>query len=384
MTTIKKIDTHIFNVSSKTNWVFVSIELENHTIGWGEASLNGWEPVIKSVIDSQFQYLLGKDIVVAHLDLKIGPRSPGGLVASAAVSALQQALLSLSAINNQCTLDKPLGGSLRSNIPVYANINRATRLRTPEGFVQTALAAKGAGFEAFKLAPFDGLLPRLCDSDDGKKSIHGAIDSIFAVRDAVGKNARLMVDCHWRFTESAASKTIDALKDANLYWFECPLVEACANYDSLRRLRAQANSQGVLIAAAETQIGLDSFKQIFSEKIYDVVMPDVKYCGGPWVMLEIANCAAEFGVKFAPHNPTGPICHLQSINVASVASAFDMLEVQFGESQYFDQLLSSSDLLVANSQIIASLDSDVSINLDLLKKHPYEPVPHGIETLLNS
>ena len=383
MTVIKKIDTHIFNVSLKTNWIFVSVELQNQTIGWGEASLNGWEPVIKSIIDSQFQYLLGKHIVTAHSDLKIGPRSPGGLVASAAVSALQQALLSLIAINNQCTLDKPLGGSVRSNIPVYANINRATKLRTPEGFVQTALAAKNTGFDAFKLAPFDGLLPQICETNEGKKIIHQAIDSIFAVREAVGRNGRLMVDCHWRFTESTASKVIDTLKEANLYWFECPLVETYANFDSLRRLRAQANYQGVLIAAAETQIGLDSFKQIFSEKIYDVVMPDVKYCGGPWVMLEIANCAAEFGVKFAPHNPTGPVCHLQSINVASVASAFDMLEVQFGESQYFDQLL-NSDLLVTNSQIIASLDSDISINLDLLKSRPYEPVPPGIETLLNS
>jgi galactonate dehydratase len=384
MTIIKKIDTHIFNVSSKTNWVLISIELENGTIGWGEASLNGWELVIKSVIDSQFQYLLGKDIAVAQVELKIGARSPGGLIASAAVSALQQALLSLIANNSQCTLDKPLGGAIRKLIPVYANINRATKLRTPEGFVQTALAAKNAGFEAFKLAPFDGLLPHLCGVGEGDRIIQQAIDAIFAVRDAVGKHARLMVDCHWRFSESAASKAITDLRDANLYWFECPLVETYANFDSLRRLRSQANSQGVLIAAAETQIGLDSFEQIFSEKIYDVVMPDVKYCGGPWVMLEIANRAAECGVKFAPHNPTGPVCHLQSVNVASVAPVFDMLEVQFGESQYFDQIINSSNLLVKNSQLTSSLDSNISINLDLLKSRPYKPVPHGIETILNS
>jgi galactonate dehydratase len=384
MTTINKINTHVFNVSQKTNWVFISIETDDQTIGWGEASLNGWELVIERVVTSQFQYLVGKDLELAHLELRIGPRSPGGLIAGAAVSAIQQALLSLISKQKKISLEELLGGAVRNNIPVYANINRATTSRTPDGFVETAIAAKSAGFESFKLAPFDGLFPQLCTGNEGKKIIHNAIDCIFAVRDAVGKNARLMVDCHWRFNESAASESIAALREANLYWFECPLIEAQANFEALRRLRTQANGQGTLIAAAETQIGVDSFKHIFSEKIYDVVMPDVKYCGGPWVMLEIANLAAEFGVKFAPHNPTGPVCHLHSLSIAAVASEFDMLEIQFGESPYFDQLINSSGMLIENSQLIAPSGSDISLDLDLLKERPYVPVPHGTETLLNS
>ena len=384
MTIINKIKTHIFHASSKTNWVFISIETEDQLIGWGEASLNGWELVIEKVVSSQFQYLVGKDLEQAHLDLKIGPRSPGGLVAAAAVSAIQQALLSLISRYKKYSLDRLLGGAVRKNIPVYANINRATKSRTPNGFVETALEAKKAGFESFKLAPFDGLFPLSCGDSEGKKIIHKAIDCIFAVRDAVGKNARLMVDCHWRFNELAASEAIAALREANLYWFECPLIESQTNFEALRRLRSQANSQGTLIAAAETQIGVDSFRHIFAEKIYDVVMPDVKYCGGPWVMLEIASLAAEFGVKFAPHNPTGPVCHLQSLNIAAVASEFDMLEIQFSESPYFDQLINSSGMLVENSQLTLPSDLDISLNLDLLQKRPYEPVPYGIETLLNS
>jgi galactonate dehydratase len=384
MTTIKKIDTHIFHVSSKTNWVFISIEADDQSIGWGEASLNGWELVIKQVIESQYQYLIGKDLVDAQLELKIGPRSPGGLVASAAVSAIQQALLSLISGNIKYSENQSLGKVLRKNIPVYANINRATQSRTPEGFVETAIAAKVAGFTSFKLAPFDGLLPNTCESREGREIIHKAIDCIYAVRDTVGKNARLMVDCHWRFNESAATDTIAALRESNLYWFECPLVEVQANYESLRRIRAQANSQGTLIAAAETQIGVDSFRNIFSEKIYDLVMPDVKYCGGPLVMLEIANLAAEFGVKFAPHNPTGPICHLHSAAVAAVASDFDMLEVQFNESHYFNEIINSSALLVKNSNIEAPSNLDISLNLELLKARPFKSVPYGIETLLNS
>jgi len=35
-----------------------------------------------------------------------------------------------------------------------ANINRATRLRTPEGFAATARRAQAQGFSAFKAARF--------------------------------------------------------------------------------------------------------------------------------------------------------------------------------------------------------------------------------------
>ncbi len=37
---------------------------------------------------------------------------------------------------------------------LYANIERATRLRTPEGFAATARRAQAQGFSAFKAARF--------------------------------------------------------------------------------------------------------------------------------------------------------------------------------------------------------------------------------------
>lgn len=383
MPAIIKIETHIFNVSPKTNWVFISITTNEQNIGWGEASLNGWELVIERVISSQFQYLVGKDPETVFKELKIGPRSPGGLAAGAAVSAIQQALLDLISKSRNSSLHEVLGKRVRSNVPVYANINRTTQLRTPEGFIATALAAKKMGFKSFKLAPFEGLLPQTCASNEGQKIINHAIDCIFAVRDAVGKNMRLMVDCHWRFDEKTAVETLLALRESNLYWFECPLAESYSNYDSLRKIRALANAQGTLIAAAETQIGVESFRHIFTEKIYDVVMPDIKYCGGPWVMLEIAKLAAQSGVKFSPHNPTGPVCHLHSLNVAMVVSEFDMLEVQFDETHFFKQLITKPQLSIENSQIAVPKNLEISINLELLKAQPYKSVPPGIETLLN-
>ena len=46
MSTIASIETQVFNVSAKTNWVFISVKSTDGRTGWGEASLIGWEPML--------------------------------------------------------------------------------------------------------------------------------------------------------------------------------------------------------------------------------------------------------------------------------------------------------------------------------------------------
>ena len=82
-----------------------------------------------------------------------------GLVAATAFSAIEQALWDLAGK----ALDVPshvlLGGKVRNTLPVYANINRATSPRTPDGFAAAAKRAVADGFRAIKAAPWDGFPP---------------------------------------------------------------------------------------------------------------------------------------------------------------------------------------------------------------------------------
>ena len=150
-------------------------------------------------------------------------------------------------------------------------------------------------------------------------------------------------------------------------------------------MRAAANAQGVLLAAAETQVGLAAFQTLFDESLYDVVMPDVKYCGGPWEMLRIAERAAAQGVQFSPHNPSGPICSWHSLLVAAVAPACDMLEIQFDESPLYDSVQAGPSLAMEGGQLPVPVHagSVLAVQPALLVAHPYQAVPPGIETLLN-
>ena len=385
MNTLTRIDTHVFNVSPKTNWVFIAVTDSDGAVGWGEASLIGWEPMLVAAAAHLAPDWLGLSLDDAASQLRVSPQSPGGLVGNTVTSAVLQAVASLLVQARGVQPTSVLGPTRRAQVALYANINRATRLRTPEGFVATARRAQAQGFTSFKAAPFDGLTPALCGTPEGQTLIRHGVDCMLALREALGPDARLMVDCHWRFDEAHALQVLQALAPVRLHWFECPIAETHAHWAATRRLRAAANAQGVLLAAAETQVGLAAFQTLFDEGLYDVVMPDVKYCGGPWEMLRIAERAAAQGVQFSPHNPSGPICSWHSLLVAAVAPACDMLEIQFDESPLYDSVQAGPSLRMEDGhlRVPAQAARVLAVQPDLLAAHPYQAVPPGIETLLN-
>jgi galactonate dehydratase len=151
-----------------------------------------------------------------------------------------------------------------------------------------------------------------------------------------------MVDCHWRFDEATAAHLIEAVAEHALHWIECPLPETNANIPALVRLRNRATSHDVRLAGMEQGIGFASFRPFCEAGCYDVMMPDVKYVGGLRQMLHCAKEFARYGVEISPHNPSGPIAHAASLHVSAAMSRFDMLELQFDESPWFDGLVAGA------------------------------------------
>ena len=224
-------------------------------------------------------------------------------------------------------------------VPVYANINRRTVDRSPEGFAASACAALAAGHAAFKIAPFDEATAAARAAGDLASAIRQGLARIAAVRDAIGADRRLMVDCHWRLDEEAASTVIAAAAELGLHWVECPLPETPDHLAALRRLRGLANARGVRLAGCEEAIGVAGFAPFLAAGAYDVVMPDVKYVGGLGELRRLAEVAARSGVLVSPHNPSGPFSHAASLQISSVLPGCDRLEMQFDESPLFAGLV---------------------------------------------
>ena len=376
---LASIRTDVLNVSARTNWTFVRVRLDDGSEGVGEASLNGWEPLLRAYVTMLADELAGTALPQVRARLATFPHSPGGLVSSACRSAIEQALVDAEGRARGVPAWQVVGAKQRDRVPVYANVNRATVDRSPAGCARSAQAAIAQGFRGVKIAPFDGVLPYALERADTRRAIEAGIARVEAMRAAIGPAPRLMVDCHWRFDPATARRVLERLAPVQLHWFECPVSEHASFHDDLRDLRAAANAQGVLLAACELQTSVEGFRPFVTPRRVDVVMPDVKYAGGIAEMLRIATFAHGHGVAFSPHNPSGPVCTYASLHAAAVAPAVESLELQVGESDlYFDAVGGARPTFVDGAFVVPDAPGlGVSLDDAVLAAHPERCVPQG-------
>ncbi|WP_158639070.1 mandelate racemase/muconate lactonizing enzyme family protein [Elioraea rosea] len=328
------------NVTPKTNWSFLVVTTEDGRTGIGEATLANHEAALAGEVERLSRALAGADARHRNALARVLPHAPAGLVRHAVISALDQALWDLDGQRAGEPIHLRLGGAVRDSVALYANINRGVAERTPDGFAAAARRAVADGFGAVKLAPFDPLVWEDA-SDPGFRSAYAqGLDRVAAVREAVGRSIEVMVDCHWRFSAGGAAAAIADLARFSLFWVECPVAEA--NLPAIRRLRGMANDRGMRLAGAETLAGLAGFAPVIAAEGYDVLMPDIKYCGGHEEMRRIAALALAHGIEIAPHNPTGPVCHAHSVHACAAIPNAAMLEVQFGETPLFTGIMAGN------------------------------------------
>ena len=368
---LKTISLNFIRVSYKTCWTFIQLQDQDGQIGEGEASLIGREELLQEAAKRIVPKAL-REARPSDPSSFAQQNPPSDIVESSIVSAIDQALWSLYAQAANLSLAEAIG-PYRESIPVYANINRRTDDRSPNGFANSTRAAIESGHIAFKIAPFDEVSTRICAQGDGERAMQAGLDRIAAVREVIGPNKRLMVDCHWRFDEKTARKLNHAVAKLGIYWVECPLPEVESNIPALARLRYQCNEMGMHHAGLETNIGWDSFQPYCEGGAYDVVMPDIKYIGGIHELKRTAEESELLGIQVSPHNPSGPIAHAASLQISRVLPDFDMLELQFDESPLFDRLVGKPFLPVLSGLTKTPKGQGLGVNLvDSIMRRNFE------------
>jgi galactonate dehydratase len=319
-------------ISPKTVWAFLRLRFASGVEGVGEASLAGRE---RALLDAAIAHLpqwrdFGglDDVAIAGLPLPVASLR----------SAFDAACRDAWARSRGKNLAQELGGASDTSIPLYANINRRILDRSPEGFAVSAAHAMARGFGAVKIAPFDEVDQLRCGAGEGEVAMQAGLARIAAVREMLGPDRALMVDCHWRFDASTARTLVEAIAPFDLHWLECPVPEDEAHIPVLAALRASLNRRGVRLAGLEECVGTEAFLAFARRGAYDVMMPDIKYVGGVDEMLRTGEALHRLGVEVSPHNPTGPICHATSLQLCAVLPGFTRLETQLDETPLFEEL----------------------------------------------
>jgi D-galactarolactone cycloisomerase len=310
------------------NTVWLRIVTDAGLEGWGEAFGHGTAAATMTVLDTQLApAILGQDARdIAGLRQRLakafhiyGRNGPHVF----ALSALDIALWDIAGKAAQQPLWRLLGGSPIESMTCYASL-----LRYGEAS-QVAAACERAASRGYR----DVKLHEI------------TIPEITAARDALGDEARLMVDVNCPWTVWQALGMARDLEDLDLAWLEEP-VWPPGDHEGLSRVRLEG---GIPIAAGENAAGLHDFRAAFEAGAQDIAQPSVIKIGGPSAMVEIAALAKAFGVRLVPHNAYFGAGFLASLHVnAALApdSPFERLFIDLQASPYHD-LVEAKDGRVA-------------------------------------
>ena len=321
-------------------WLFVKVKTDTGLIGLGEASRPD-SIQVQSYLENKLRgELIGCDPTMIEIISNELLSQAHGRPAVTAVSAVEQALWDIWGQRLGLPIWALLGGRYRDKVILYANINHATFDGSPDGFARNARQAVDEGFTAIKCAPFDGVSYRFPDRADNLPGIKRGIDRVAAVRETIGSDVRLMVDCHSRFDVPTAIEVARQLEPFKLTWLEEPVTST--DSDGLERIREHS---AMPIAGGESLIGRAGFWDIVRRRVLDVIMPDVKHTGGILELRKIAATAETCSLKVSPHNPSGPISTMASVHVCATIPNFFALEYPWGEAPWRGKLLIPEEII---------------------------------------
>lgn len=362
--------------TDRTVWLMVRLRTDQGLTGHGEASdafgfLNTTRQNaarMQTELQRFFSLVEGKSAleIEAYRQQALPLAASGGLISATACSAIEQALWDLAGQALEVPAYELFGGKIRDALPVYANINRVTQPRTPAGFAATAKRALAEGFRAVKGAPFDGFPKPGAGAAEIRSAVDQGIACVAAMREAIGPDVQLMVDCHSFFNVPLAQDVAHRLEANNLSWYEEPVAP-----ERLQELLDIRQSIRQPMAAGELLFRVKGFEPLCRAHAVQVIMPDVKHCGGLLEMTRIAAMAEADGVEVAPHNPSGPVSTAANVQVGVGMANFRLLELQWGEADWRSELIVPEERFEKGSIGVSGRPGfGIQLNEKLAKAHP--------------
>lgn len=365
---ITNIKTHLMGIpgpgglAPSRNWIFVEVETDEGITGIGEATTEYHEQAVVSMIEEHFAPLLtGQDptrVTYLWQQMQRFFWWRNGVVASSAASGIEQALWDVTGKAYGQPVYKLLGGAVRDRVRVYA--------RTDLGLATYGDEAKAAideGFDAFKFGPGKYVKPY-----DDEQQADVALSVAREIREAAGPDCDLMIDCGGIFSQQAAHRLIDGLREVKMLFVEEPV-----NMDTPHGLIQLRNAfPDVRIAAGEREMTRWAFREWLEQGAVDVIQADISHCGGIGELLRIASYAEVYNVMVAPHNPYGPVALAATVHACACMPNFLILE-HCRHRPWLDEVQNFGPV-VQDGRVTPSDRPGLGIELDwdYVKKHPYQ------------
>jgi L-alanine-DL-glutamate epimerase-like enolase superfamily enzyme len=387
ITDLKAITLHRFTV--------IRIETDEEIHGYGEAHCP------KELVMLLKRFIISEDPTnVERVMKKIrfrGAFKPFG----SPVSAIEMALWDIAGKAAGLPVYKLIGGKIRDKVRVYCDCGVGLRLdpedptsayspeayaekarrrmKSPEGFKilkfdigfhgGQLLNVPGGAYEAERSYPTRGHVT--------ERGLKAEIACVEAIKEVLGDNVGLAVDCGPGQSLPAAISLAKALEPLNLLWAEDLLTGDYTPYTDPKAYRILTSSTTTPILTGEQIYLRQGFRELIEQHAVDIVAPDICDVGGLAEAKWIAELADLYGLLIAPHNIGLPIAFMANVHAgAAMPQNFIAFEFHSAEIPWWEDLVEDVEKPIIKDGFVKVPDSP-GLGIELNEKVARKHLPEG-------
>ena len=305
-------------------WLICEVETDDGIIGIGNAALA--PQLVKKTIDTYLTPLvLGEDpFDYSYIWEKMYRRTHAwgrrglGMVA---ISAIDIALWDIMGKITNKPVFKLLGGRTKEKIPVYASKLYSQPIKDLQKEAESYVKQ---GFKMFKMR--FGWGPK-----DGPEGMKKNIELAEAVREVIGYDTDLMMECYMGWNLDYAKRMIPKLVKFNPRWLEEPVIA-----DDIHGYAELNNMNAIPISGGEHEFNLFGFKQLLDIKAVSYIQYDNNRVGGFTIANKINALAEAYQVPVIPHAGQMHNYHLTMSNFnCPISEFFPVHDVEIGNELFY-------------------------------------------------
>ena len=232
----------------------------------------------------------------------------GGSIVFPAMSAVETALWDIKGKALGVPVYEMLGGKFRDKVRVYAN-GWSFHCRRLEDYAREAEQVVKQGYTALKFYPLarpdagpHGNIRHVSLRSIDRAGEKWAVESVKAIRDAIGPEIDLMVDLSAELTTDVAIRLGRQLEEFGLYFLEEPVDPF--DVEALKKVSEHVN---IPIGVGERLYSRYGFRRVLESHAADIIQPDPGGVGGLLETKYIAAMAETYCMRVQLHTCASPV-----------------------------------------------------------------------------
>jgi galactonate dehydratase len=304
--------------------VFVRIETDAGLVGYGDATNHFLPYAVAGTLGDLIPYLIGEDPArISYLWQSCWRRrfQRGGPATGSALAGIDQALWDLKGKACGLPVFQVLGGMARTKVRVYGHVSGMTAANA----ARMAVQRKEKGITAIRFRAFHSYDAE--DFHEHKLAVRQQIEYLAAIREAVGDDVDLILECHGRYDPPWAIELARLAAPYKPMYIEDPVRHE--NPEALKQVREHTD---IPLAIGERYHSKWDCREAVVNQWVDYLRPDVNHCGGISEMMKIAALCEVYYISLIPHNNAGPLGTAATMHAALAMPNLTMIEAPWVNS----------------------------------------------------